>query len=113
MRDTERIRRVTASVLQWAGWITSAGLGVWSEVQYDPNHGDFAPQWVNLAFVFALGVAITASVVRSRMRLAGTIIGAMRIGHEVARQDASRQIEELAKTIARNTDAIDELEKRG
>lgn len=76
----EKLRRALAVVGMWGGWLGSAGLGLWSVIDYDPNHGDFAPDWVGLLFIFLIGVAIAASSARARHKLSDTIIEAFRIG---------------------------------
>jgi hypothetical protein len=64
----------------WGGWAGSLALGIWSVIEYDPNHGHFAPQWVGLAFIFLVGVAIAASSARARHKLSDQIVQAFRIG---------------------------------
>lgn len=84
-RDTEPTRRLMASVLQWAAWATVVGVFVYATSQFDPNRGNFAPQWVGFTFIFAIGVAITATLVRSRMRLTQTILSVFRAGQRSER----------------------------
>lgn len=109
-RDTEPIRRMSAATLQWAGWLTCVGLGTWSIVAFDPNHGHFAPQWLGLTFIFALGVAIAASVVRSRMRMTKAILGAFKAGQESAAQCSERHVnsalDQLDRRISHNSQII-------
>lgn len=87
----ERTRRLLAIVGMWGGWAGAMGLGVWSVVDYDPNHGDFAPDWVGLAFIFLIGVAIAASSARARQKLSAQIIEAFRIGLTVNGQRLTQQ----------------------
>lgn len=76
----ERTRRVLAVLAMWGSWAAAMALGVWSVVDYDPNSGDFAPDWVGLTFIFLIGVAIAATSARSRQRMSDQIIEAFRIG---------------------------------
>lgn len=94
--DTEPIRRVGASLLQWGGWAASIGLGIYS-IQFHPEKGEFAPQWVGLAFVFAIGLAITGSLVRSRMRLSHTILSAFKAGRSAQRDETGERVNEVVK----------------
>lgn len=103
MRDTERYRRTGATVLQWAGWLTAIGIGAWSESTHRVHTS--APQWTDLAFVFALGVAIAATVARSRIRLAHTIVDAFKAGQQLAREDTNRRVDELH-------DGMDDIQRR-
>lgn len=90
-RDTEPLRRIVAAVFQWGGWITCIGVFVYATSQFDPNHGNFAPQWVSFTFIFSIGVAIAGTLVRSRMRLTQTILSAFRAG---AASERSRREDE-------------------
>lgn len=85
----ERKLRILAIIGAWGGWLGSMGIGIWSEVAYDPNHGHFAPQWVGLAFIFLVGVAIAATGARSRHRLSDNIVDAFRIGLRNGQNDES------------------------
>lgn len=97
--DTEPIRRVLAGVAQWGGWAASVGLLVYS-IQFHPEKGDFAPQWVGLTFVMCIGVAIAGTLVRSRMRLTNTIMAAFRAGASLrAKQEANAAARESSQSI--------------
>lgn len=74
-------------------------LGIWSEINYDPNHGDFAPQWVGLAFIFLIGVAIAASGARARHRLSDTIVEAFRIGLRNGKEYQSEQSPQYPRPV--------------
>ena len=86
--DTEPIRRGTAVFLQWGGWLCTIGVFIYATLEFDPNHGDFAPQWVPFAFILSMGIAIAGTLVRSRMRLTDTIIKAFRAGAKSERERA-------------------------
>lgn len=90
-RDTEPTRRLVAVLLQWGGWLSTIGFGLYTVVAYDPNHGNFAPQWVTFVWIFSMGVAIAGTLVRSRMRLTSTILSAFKAGQISA--DAQRDSE--------------------
>lgn len=92
MRDRFRLRVAVAYAAMWGGWLGSAALGLWSILEYDPNHGHFAPQWVGLVFIFLIGVAIAGSAASSRYKMADTIVGAFKAGLEGAKmQDRPAQ----------------------
>lgn len=80
MRSNITAMRAVALVSMWGGWLGSAALGLWSILEYDPNHGHFAPQWVGLAFIFLIGVAIAGTSSAARFRMAETIVGAFKAG---------------------------------
>lgn len=80
----ESVRRVIASVLQWFGWLGSLALIIWATTEYDPHHGDFAPQWVGLSVIFLVGVSIAATSARARMRLSDTITKTFTAGFQTA-----------------------------
>lgn len=93
--DTEHLRRTLTCILQWGAWLTTITLGMWSTLEFDPAKGHFAPQWVGLAFIFALGVAIAASVARSRMRLTDTILQVFKAGQKIQRDDTDRRVQKI------------------
>jgi hypothetical protein len=115
--DTEALRRVAASVIMWGGWGGCIGLGTWAIVEFDPNHGDFAPQWVGLGFILLMGVAIAGTLARSRMRLTHAILTAFRAGVDSANEETDRRVEAItdrldtANSIKINTARIAELER--
>lgn len=80
MRSSVRVRRAGANVAMWGGWAGSIGLGTWSIIAFNPERGDFAPQWVGLAFILLIGVAIAGSASAARYRMAQTIVDAFRAG---------------------------------
>jgi hypothetical protein len=79
--------RIVASVAMWGGWFGSAGLGLFAVMNYDPNHLRFAPQWVSLAYIFLVGVAIAGTSVVSRLKLAQTIRDAFEAGFQARGRD--------------------------
>lgn len=99
----EPIRRLSASVFQWGGWMGALGVFVFASVSYDPAHGKFAPQWVGLTFIGLMGLAIAGSVARSRMRLSDTIVDALRAGmlSERAREKREREARDAEGTLIR------------
>lgn len=81
-RDSEPLRRIGASILQWGGWLSTLGFGLYSVIEFDPNHGNFAPQWLTFVWIVSMGLAIAGTLVRSRMRLTKTILHAFKAGSE-------------------------------
>lgn len=80
---TEGFRRATAFWAMLGGWFGALGVLLYGTLSYDPNHMHFAPEWVSLAFIGLLGVAIGATTARARMRLSDTIVQAFRAGMQV------------------------------
>jgi hypothetical protein len=99
----DRIRRVAIIVAVWGSWSGSMALGIWSVVDYDPNHGDFAPQWVGLAFIFLIGVAIAATSARARQKLSDQIVAAFKIGLDNG-QELRRTVHEHSPKHPRSTE---------
>jgi hypothetical protein len=113
-RDTEPARRVMASVCQWGGWLSTVGFGLYAVVEFDPNHGHFAPQWVTFVWIFSMGVAIAGTLVRSRMRLTKTILSAFSAGQAAARGAAADEVRDtLASLDARVTRNSHKIETEG
>lgn len=79
----ERLRRATACVAQWGGWLGAIALYVVTVVQYDTL--EERPPWIGSGFVLLLFIAVVGTTVRSRMRLTQTIIAAFQAGVEVQR----------------------------
>jgi hypothetical protein len=86
-------RRVCAACAMWGGWLGSIGVFTYASLSFDPDHGDFAPQWVGFAFIMLIGVAIAGSSARARMRLTDTIVGAFKAGFKAAEHAAQRRKE--------------------
>lgn len=86
----ERVRKWSALAAMYSGWGTSIGTGIYAVVGFDPAKGQFAPEWVSLTFIFAVGVAIAAGGAVSRIRLADTIVSAFKAGFEVSEIHRSR-----------------------
>lgn len=82
--EPERVRRALAFAFMWAGWLGALTIFAYATATYDPNHGNFAPQWVGFSFIFCIGVAIAGSTARARMRLADSIVAAFRAGFEAS-----------------------------
>lgn len=99
-RLTESFRRTGAAVLQWGGWGTGLGIWLYAIINYNPAGGRFAPQWVGLSFIVALFVGVAGTLVRSRMRLADTILGAFQAGMAVAREKDAKHHEEIMDELA-------------
>jgi hypothetical protein len=95
--DTEPLRRIVATVLQWGGWLTNIALFVYATLEFDPNHGHFAPQWVGFGFIFSMGVGVAATLVKSRMRLSRSILGAFKEGRKSSRDDTDQRVAEVVK----------------
>lgn len=81
----ERLRRLTAQLAQWGGWVGAFSMYFWSITQYNPSEGKFAPQWVGSTFIICLFIGIVGTMVRSRMRLTHTILAAFQAGVEAQR----------------------------
>lgn len=82
--ETERLRRAAALILMWTGWLGALAVFAYATENFDPNHGNFAPQWVGFAFIGCIGVAIAGSTARSRMRLSDTIVAAFKAGFDAS-----------------------------
>lgn len=103
----ENLRRVMASLLMWGGWIGASLIFAWATLQYDPNAGQFAPQWVGFTFIGLLCVAIAGTLVRSRMRLQDTIIHAFTIGIMAAKEAVDIEHQEIRRELDGLADADD------
>lgn len=92
-------RRRTALVLMWGGWMSAIGFGSWAALSFDPEHGHFAPTWVNLVFIFSIGVAIASGSAVSRIKLAQTIVEAFKAGFQASTMHHAQGVaqEELLK----------------
>lgn len=98
--DTEPARRALSAFFQWGGWATAVGVFVYATSQFDPNHGNFAPQWVGFTFIFSIGLGIAGTLVRSRMRLTKTILEVFRAGTLVRQeQEANAAARESSASI--------------
>lgn len=80
----EEIRQLIAVLAQWGGWMGAMALGIYSSLTYDPTHGRFAPAWVNLAFIFLVGVALGGTAAMARIRMTRTLIHVFQAGHDAA-----------------------------
>lgn len=94
----ESIRRAAASFFQWGGWGYAFGIFLFATLNYDPATGHFAPQWVSFTFIGSLCIGVAGTLVRSRMRLTDTIVGAFQAGAE-AYQMAREEHNEILHKI--------------
>lgn len=94
----ETARRAAASFFQWAGWGYAFGIFLYATLNYNPNQGDFAPQWVGFTFIGSLCIGIAGTLVRSRMRLTDTIVSAFTAGAAAA-QAAHQEHDDIVKRI--------------
>lgn len=92
----ETVKRVTLWVLSIGGWAWAVGTATWAILEYDPQHGHFAPQWMSLSVFLSMGIAIAA----------GVSIGRFNSVHSLARIFEAGM---LTSKIERNTRVIDEL----
>lgn len=88
------LRAVTA-FLAWGSWIGAVAIFAYATWQYNPNKGDFAPQWVGFTFILCIGVAIAASAARSRQKLADTVLGAFTAGMVAQRESTLELVEQV------------------
>lgn len=93
VRSHFALRRAVANIAMWGGWAGAIALGVWSITSYNPEQGQFAPQWVGLTFILLIGIAIAGTSVTSRIKLSRTIVDAFKAGFESARQQLAEDRE--------------------
>lgn len=88
---TENHKRVLNMIACWGSWFSAIGIAVWAVFFTDPLH---PVRWAGLAVIILMGVAITASLIRSRYKLADTITNVFRAGVKVGQAtEAVRQSE--------------------
>lgn len=83
----ERMRRGTALFLLVGGWLTTITLVTLRSV------GDLGTQWGSLVILTA-GVAIAATVTRSRMRLKDTILETYKAGLDATRITSEEKVKQ-------------------
>lgn len=76
------VRKWVAMIFMYGGWATAVAVGIFATSSFDPGRGQFAPEWVSLVFISAVGVGIAAGSAVSRIRLADTIVGAFQAGFQ-------------------------------
>jgi hypothetical protein len=94
----ESALRAVTSFLAWGSWIAAVAIFAYATWQYNPNKGDFAPQWVGFSFILAIGVAVAASAARARHRLSDTILAAFTAGMVAQREQAAELAERVMET---------------
>lgn len=72
---TEERRCALALIAQWVGWFGAITLHIWVTIAYG-----MMPDWTTFPLIFLIGVAVTGTLVRSRMRLTKTIVQTFNAG---------------------------------
>jgi hypothetical protein len=93
----ESLRRALAVVAMMGGWAAALGIFAYATLEFDPNHGDFAPQWVGFTFILCIGIAIAGSSARARMRLSDTIVQAFKAGLKAADERSQQHTREAVE----------------
>lgn len=70
---SETFKRVALWVLSLGGWGWAIGVATWAIIEFDPQHGRFAPQWTSLSVFLSMGVAIAAGVSIGRINSVRTL----------------------------------------
>lgn len=109
-------RRKATLGLAWAGWVGTGVLVILRATELVPM------AWGSVA-ILTIGVAIAASLARSRMRLTDTIVGVFEVGVNAANdeREALREevrtiaelVETLPTTITQQEDAVATYEPEG
>lgn len=79
---TENRKRLLNMIVCWGSWVTAIGIATWVVFFHDPIQ-QHSTRWPGLAVIILMGVAITASLIRSRYKLADTITDVFRAGVKV------------------------------
>lgn len=79
-RGTENAWRHLITFLAWAAWLGALAVFAYATIKYNPNEGNFAPQWVGFTFIALIGVGIAAGNTKAKHNLSDTIVGAFRAG---------------------------------
>lgn len=79
---TENHRRLLNLITCCASWAGAVGIAVWVVFFHDAV-AQHSSRWPGLAVIILVGIAITASFIRSRYKLADTITEVFRAGVRV------------------------------
>lgn len=96
----ETMKRVTLWIVSVGGWLYAVGTACWATLEYDPNHGNFAPQWMGLSVFLSMGFAIASGVSLGRINSVRTLARIFQSGMSVA-EDAARRRHDEDKEDAR------------
>lgn len=89
---TENHKRVLNMIVCWGSWFSAIGIATWVVFFTDPLH---PVRGGGLTVIILMGVAITASLIRSRYKLADTITEVFRQGVKIGQaHEALRQSQE-------------------
>lgn len=105
---SENTRRRVAATLAHGGW--------WGALLLTGMHvstlGPDTPRSFGVVIVLFIGVAIAASLARSRMRLTDTITAVFQTGLEVSRQDVRALRDEVREESAAAREELSSLHER-
>lgn len=93
MNDGEKFKRAATAFIAWGSWLAVALVFLYATVNYNPNKGEFAPQWVGFTFIALIGVAIAAGNALGRHKLSDTMLKVYRAGVETARLQSEERKE--------------------
>lgn len=77
---SEETKRLMARIVAWGGWLVTLVYAYLRAMH-------IIPQSWSIFAVMAIGAAILAGLSLSRQRLTDTIVGALRMGYELAREE--------------------------
>jgi hypothetical protein len=100
----ESALRAVIAFLAWGSWAAAIAIFAWATFTYNPNEGEFAPQWVGFSFILAIGVGIAAGSARARHKLSDTILAAFQAGLLAQQQHAA----ELTAKVRADMQTIDD-----
>lgn len=69
----ETCRRIVLWTVSLGGWGYAVGMAIWATLEYDPQHGRFAPQWMTLSVFLSMGFALAAGVAVGRINSVRTL----------------------------------------
>lgn len=112
----ETVKRVALWVISIGGWGWAVGAATWAVLEFDPNHGNFAPQWLGLSVFLSMGFAIAAGVSIGRLNSVRTltkVFGAGALSEQV--KSNSKILDELSRKseqVDRNSKSLSELNEK-
>jgi hypothetical protein len=84
----EEHRRALALFFTVGGWLASLGLALFASLNYNPNQGRFAPQWMTLTVFITMGIAIAGGVALGRLRSVEILTRVFQAGLDGRNDDA-------------------------
>jgi hypothetical protein len=99
-KGSESIWRHIITFLAWAAWLGALAVFAYATVHYNPNEGNFAPQWVGFTFIALIGVGIAAGNTKAKHNLSDTIVAAFRAGMDAQ----SEMMDERTELIIQSHD---------